>query len=179
MGKALTFEKEKLICGILYTDEERLASVIDSLRQLFGPIDYASSPYSFSGITPYYDKEMGNEVFRIFISFENLVTPDRIAEIKTATNRLEEEYSEDGSRRVNLDPGLIGPGKLVLPTTKPAAHRIALKDGIYAELTLFYARRDYQVLPWTYIDFRMPEVQKMLREIRTIYMKQRKTGLAQ
>ena len=175
MGLASPFEKEKLLCGCLYTDEAMLQSVREALEALFGAIDFVSAPYDFSEISPYYDGEMHGDVRRVFFSFRELVDPAELAMIKIKTNELEARFADSDGRLVNLDPGLMGPGKLILATTKPAAHRIALRDGIYAELTLFYARGDFQNLPWTYIDFRLPAVKAILREIRRGYMAERRS----
>ena len=39
-------------------------------------------------------------------------------------------------RAVNVDPGYVDGARLVLASTKDHAHRIWLRDGIYAEVTL-------------------------------------------
>jgi hypothetical protein len=67
---------------------------------------------------------------------------------------IEKEFSVDGNRRVNIDPGYITLSKIVLPTTKDCAHRIYLRDGIYAEITLMHYRGAWQPQPWTYPDYR-------------------------
>jgi hypothetical protein len=41
-----------------------------------------------------------------------------------------------------------------LVTTKNYGHRIYLKDGIYAEVTLIYRNKNFEVLEWTYLDYR-------------------------
>lgn len=175
MGLAQTFEKEKLICGCLVTDLSQLPTIQAELEQRWGPVDFVSDTYSFSEISPYYDEEMDGSVTRVFYSFRDLIDPSELAAIKTETNRIEAQYAAaDGSRRINLDPGTMGPGKLILATTKPAAHRIALSDGIFAEITLFYARGNFQNLPWTYIDFRQEKIKTILRAIRKNFMNQRK-----
>ena len=56
---------------------------------------------------------------------------------------LYEVITQDGGRRVNLDPGLLSLANLILATTKNRSHRIPLFDGIYAELTLLYAKKQF------------------------------------
>lgn len=176
MGQIHPFEKEKLICGILFTDESLLSPVLERLESLYGKTDTVSDPYPFSEISPYYDSEMQGSVKRLIVSFATCIDPAKLAAIKETTNAIEADFATAEGRRINLDPGLIGCGKLILATTKPAAHRIPLARGIYAEMTLFYARHAFQNLPWTYIDFRKDEVKAILEEIRKIYMRQRKNG---
>ena len=174
MGTAHEFEREKLFCGVLYTDENDYVRACERLRERFGAIDLESDPLSFSAFSDYYGYEMTGEVYRRFVSFEVFAAPDTIADIKTWTNEVEADMSVDGKRRVNLDPGLIGHGRLLLPTTKPAGHRIALRDGIYIEMTLFYSRGGWHEFPWTYRDFKSEEVQGIMTQIRKKYIKTRR-----
>jgi hypothetical protein len=177
MGFAGHFTKEKLICGILYRDNDFLDLAQNFLAENFGPADYMTEPRPFS-FSDYYDDEMGKGVTRIFIAFAALVDPARMAAIKTATNAFEQQIMRDGKRMVNLDPGLISTGRLLLATTKNAGHRFALADGIYGEITLFYSRRAFQALPWTYPDFRSEEVRKDMNAVRRLYREQLKTAKA-
>ena len=102
--------------------------------------------------------------------FEQLIDPAALAEIKRQTNEWEAEYAALGRhpepRPLNLDPGYITPAKLVLASTKDHAHRIYLRDGIYAEVTLAYRQRQWQPLEWTYPDYRRDDYQRFFSECR-------------
>ena len=175
MGTVYEFEKEKLIVGVIYHDEEIFNKALCDLKEEFGEIDFSCEEFSFSGeFSSYYDEELGGEGLRRIYSFKALVEPDRQAEIKKFTNALEAKYSQDGKRLINLDPGFINHGRLMLATTKEAGFRIPLSDGIYTELTLFYARGGWHKLPWTYRDYQSERVQKFITEVRAEYLKQRK-----
>lgn len=178
MGKAKNFEPEKLICAILYTDEADAEAALAKLRAAYGETDLTSLPYCFSDISPYYDGEMGGRVYRKIVSFSECRDPAELAAIKIFTNATEQETAVSGGRQINLDPGFVSAGRLSLATTKNAGHRIPLHDGIYAELTLFYARGGWNPFPWTYMDFKMPAVHLFLSQVRSIYMKQRKSWLS-
>ncbi len=178
MGTAQRFEPEKLICAILYTDEASADAAISKLKAAFGETDIESDSYSFSDISPYYDDEMGGTVFRKMLSFSECRDPQELAAIKTLTNSIEQQTADAGNRHINLDPGFISAGRLSLATTKNAGHRIPLADGIYAELTLFYARHAWHPFPWTYMDFKLPQVHDFLTQARKIYMQQRKSWLS-
>ena len=179
MGKAMHFEPEKLICAVLYTDENTAEQAIAALREQYGETDLVSGSYCFSEISPYYDSEMGGTVFRKLVSFAQCRDPQELAEIKQFTNSFEQSLAQNGGRCVNLDPGFVSCGRLSLATTKNAGHRIPLAGGIYAELTLFYARGAWNPFPWTYMDFKTEAVHSFLTEARGIYMKQRKDWLSQ
>ena len=105
----------------------------------FGPIARASEPFDFVQ-TSYYERTMGASLRKQFLVFQDLVDASRLAEIKLRTNALEDEltatqqYPE--ARPLNLDPGILALGKWMLATTKDQAHRIYLRDGIFAEVTL-------------------------------------------
>ena len=58
---------------------------------------------------------------------------------------------------MNLDPGCLSAGKVVLATTKNQQHRIYLGSGIYAEVALRYRDGRWQPWEWTYPDYRSPE----------------------
>ncbi|MGQ9632316.1 MAG: DUF4416 family protein [bacterium] len=160
-----------MIAGIISSDVGLYLKVQSDLVEKFGPIDYESETFPFD-YTDYYRKEMGEPLHKKFIAFQRLISPDEIAEIKLFTNRVEEEYSVDGRRRVNIDPGYVEMSKLVLPTTKNYAHRIYLGKGIYAEVTLIFQDGEFRPTEWTYPDYRTELYRRIASEIRELYKHQ-------
>lgn len=180
MGAVYEFEKEKLIIGVIYHDQEILRQAMDMLVSEFGEVDLVSEEFSFSGeFSTYYDDELGGEGLRRIYSFKETVSPDRQADIKIRTNEIEALFSEDGKRKINLDPGFINHGRLMLATTKETGFRVPLKDGIYTELTLFYARGGWQKFPWSYRDYQSERVQRFLTKVRSAYLAERRETLAE
>ena len=178
MGAVYEFEKEKLIIGVIYHEKEILERAMEILTSEFGEVEAVSEEFSFSGeFSTYYDDEIGGEGFRRIYSFKDTVDPSRQAAIKIRTNEIEAELSLDGRRRINLDPGFINHGRLLLATTKETGFRIPLKDGIYTELTLFWARGGWQKLPWTYRDYQSERVQKFITEVRRTYLADRRKNM--
>ena len=175
MGAVYEFEKEKLIIGVIYHEKEILDKALEILIGEFGEVEAVSEEFSFSEeFSTYYDDEIGGEGFRRIYSFKETIDPSRQAEIKIRTNEIEAELSQDGNRKINLDPGFINHGRLLLATTKATGFRIPLKDGIYTELTLFWARGGWQKLPWTYRDYQSERVQKFITEVRRTYLAKRR-----
>ncbi len=171
MGIAQQFEKEKLIIGIIYHDKGILQKALDILTEKFGEIEDVSEEFSFSReYSSYYDGELGGEGIRRIYSFKNTVDPEYQAEIKEFTNEIENGFE----RKINLDPGFINAGRLLLATTKQIGFRIALKRGIYTELTLYWARGKWQKLPWTYRDYQSERVQKFITKVRSKYLAERR-----
>lgn len=166
------YERVMLFMGVLSV-REFPASLKKELEDLFGPIALQTEPFPFD-FTTYYVPEMGEGIKRFFIAFENLISPDALPDVKTVTNEIEERYSEDGGRKINLDPGLITEGNIILATTKNRSHRIAIGKSLYAEVTLIYHSHGFESFPWTYADYRSEEVQKTLLLFRKQYLSLRK-----
>ncbi|OGO05509.1 MAG: hypothetical protein A2Y73_05965 [Chloroflexi bacterium RBG_13_56_8] len=143
----------------------------EALAGYFGEVDYRSALLPFDH-TDYYQREFGPSLQRQFIAFQKLIDPARLPEVKRITNALEERWSEEGQRRINLDPGYISASKLVLATTKNHSHRIYLGQGIYGEVTLTYQNKAFRPWPWTYPDYQSQAYLDIMQAIRGIYMQQ-------
>ncbi len=172
MGEIKEPQPVNLIIGMLTSIEEHFCFAETTLKKEFGAIDLKSDiiPFNF---TDYYQAEMGSNIQRRFFSFDKLIMPDRLADIKLWTNRLEEEITDKKvypvNRPINLDPGYISEAKLVLASTKDFSHRIYLRKGIYAEVTLQYRNERYESQPWTFPDYRTQQYQQFFLMVRNLY----------
>jgi hypothetical protein len=137
--------------------------------QQYGPIQLSSDPFDFTE-TDYYTATMGTGLKKQFLASERLIDSSALASIKRETNKWEVEYAALGrhaeQRPLNLDPGYLTPAKLVLASTKDHAHRIYLRDGIFAEVTLVFRQRKWQPLEWTYPDYRRDDYQRFFTTCR-------------
>jgi hypothetical protein len=170
-----TPEPVKLVMSLLSGDRGLVRSVIGELALEAGPPDLISENLPFA-YTDYYSEEMGPSLERRLVSFESLVMPDRLPEIKLRTNGLEERSARDGKRRINIDPGYLSAFHLILATGKGYAHRPYLREGIYADLTLLYRDGAFHALEWTYPDYREKGIQLLLMAVRKKYMLQRRAA---
>ena len=175
MGTITIPQLVKAVIGVLTPEPCLLPAVYAQLTERLGPIDFASELLPFTS-TSYYESEMGPGIQRQFISFQRLINADTLAAMKLFTNKVEQVFavkkSEGAARRVNLDAGYLCMAKLVLATTKDNAHRIYLRDGIYAEITLRFYRKTFQPWEWSYPDYRLPTYIAIFNQIRKIYRKQ-------
>jgi hypothetical protein len=152
----------------------------------WGSIALASPEFAFTE-TDYYEPTMGSNLKKAFWVFERPFDPANLAETKQLTNYWEDEFgriargggatADDGgdiadSRPLNLDPGYLTAAKLVLASTKDFAHRIYLRDGIFAEITLFYRRGCWEHHEWTFPDYRRGDYQEFFSRARD-YLKQK------
>jgi hypothetical protein len=142
------------------------------LQEAYGHISMVSNEFDFNH-TRYYEQEMGPGLRKRFLVFEKLAASDCLADVKNFTNGLERELADQRrfaeTRPVNLDPGLLQLGKFLLATTKDQAHRIYLRDGIYAEVTLRFQDGAFEPWPWTYADYREPAYREFLKNARDFF----------
>jgi len=129
----------------------------------WGPIAAESSAFEFAE-TDYYEPTMGAGLKKIFWVYERLIDPGRLITMKRKTNDWEAGYTgvsaHQEPRPLNLDPGYLTLGKLVLASTKDHAHRLYLGEGIYAEVTLQYRHHQWQSSDWTFPDYQRADYQQ-------------------
>jgi len=171
MGIARTPQPVKLVASLLTGELDLLDRVRAELVGVYGPIDYLSELLAFDH-TDYYTAEHGPDLQRLIVTFERLIGPGDLPAIKNSTNQLEESLAREGRRPINIDPGYVSLGKLVLASTKDHAHRIYLSQGIYAEGTLTYQRGKFRPWPWTYPDYGSEQYCAMFYGIRERYKEQ-------
>lgn len=171
MGKIQKEIPAKLICGLIYSNEEISKDAKMSLERKLGKIDFESKVLDFN-FTDYYENELGKDLKRQFISFQGLISPSKLSSIKRFTNKLEKRFSKNGHRMVNIDPGYLNGSKLVLATTKDFSHRVYLSKGIFAEVTLSYRGNSFTSWEWTYPDYKTEAYREIFNRIRLNYLKQ-------
>lgn len=171
MGKIIISKPVKLICGLISNDEALFLAAKRLLEKKFGPVDFESERLKFDH-TSYYADELGQDLKRVFLSFKKLFDPSYLSRAKIYSDKIEKFLSCKGKRRINIDPGYIDLAKVVLASTKDFSHRIYLGRGIYAEITLIFKNGGFQVLDWTYPDYRTSEYLKIVSDIRGAYHRQ-------
>jgi len=146
------FKKAKYFCGLIFRREQDAAEALALLQEFVSAVDSRSAVIPFT-VTDYYQAEMGAPLFRQFVSFRELLAPERLPEIKTGAIGLEQRLAVAGKRTVNLDPGYLSEANVIIATAKNHYHRVPLRDGIYAHIE--YVLKDGRInfLPWTYPDF--------------------------
>jgi len=175
MAQVRPIRPARLIAGLIAVDDGALELPIEPLESEFGPVDLRSGVIPFD-FTDYYEKEMGARLKRQLTSFERLIDPAALADAKLFTNGLEMKLaaeSPDGpKRRVNIDPGYLTEAKLVLASAKDFSHRIYLRDGIFAEVTLHFRKGDWHPWPWTFPDYATEPYRAFFREARARFREQ-------
>lgn len=164
-------EEACLVMGVLYVADDIRVKADKILTEKYGPFLMVSDVIDFN-YTTYYNEEMGEGIKRVYYAFETLIKKDSLADIKCMTNTIENDFSSDGKRSINLDPGYLDMSKLILASAKDFSHRIYLRDGIYGEITFIFHKNGSQFLPWSYADYKDTPAQKFFYAVREMYHKQ-------
>ncbi len=139
------------------------------LEKRFGRIEYETIeiPCTIAG---FYKEEMGEPLFRRFFCFEKPVPRDFLVEAKKICHKIEPMFADHVDdfifRTVNIDPGIMTPDNIVMASHREYNHRLYLKDGVYAEIALIYARDHFARLPWTCADFYHDEAIDFFMRVR-------------
>ncbi|WP_198391194.1 DUF4416 family protein [Brachyspira sp. SAP_772] len=170
MSKSIKQSKAVLVIALMYSESEIYNNTLNELINNFGNTKIIGEEYLFSH-SHYYADEMGEDLKKRFIVFENMIERDYIVEVKKITDEIEKKYLDsNNNRKINIDPAILTLENFVLVTNKNFTHRIYLKDGVFADLTLIYKKKKgYTELPWTYADYSSNETKLFLKQIRELF----------
>ena len=166
MGNTRPTEKVKLIAALISNNAALFNKARHILEKAFGnPVDFESETLDFTH-TGYYNDEMGLNLKRKFFSFKRPVPLKDIEKTKLISNKIEQKFSINNKRSINIDPGYLDLAKLVLFSTKDYSHRIHAGKGIFAEVTLHFKNDTFNAWPWTYPDYRTGDYISIFNSIR-------------
>ncbi len=158
----------QLFVSVFSASPDLIEEAVNRLEGVLGPREEQSPLLPFDK-TDYYVPEFGPNLVRRFVFFQKLFPQERIVAVKHLAWKIEKEFSVQGKRRVNIDPGYLLLERLVLVTFKNFSHRLYLGEGVYGEVTLIFRHGHYQPLPWTYPDYADEEVRALFRRMREKY----------
>lgn len=156
-----------MVTGVLYGSEDRFRWVLEKTVALWGEPELVSEAFLFD-ITDYY-RDIAPCLFRRFLGFRGLRGAGELADWKRLSCALELESRTP--RDVNIDPGYVDGARLVLASTKNHAHRIWLRDGIYAEVTLRFKFGKWLPFDYTFPDFAEGRYDDFLTAARRLWLK--------
>lgn len=157
-------------CAVITRHDAARRWAIETIAEGWGAAHVASAeiPFQAGG---YYTPTMGDNLRKKLVAFGDFQDPAGLADWKRQTNQWEAEYAARSnfaeSRPLNLDAGYVTQAKLVLATTKDRDHRIYLRDGMFAEVTLTYVGKRWQHHRWSYPSYRTDEVAKFAAACRS------------
>jgi hypothetical protein len=165
MGNIGTEPQVKLFTGLIFSSTQNIENIYEKLIEKWGGIEHKSEIIPFD-YTDYYSVEMGKNLMRQWVSFKNEINAGALADIKAVSNDIEQKFTVSEKRQINIDPGYITLANVILASTKDFSHRIYLRKGIYAEITLIYKGKEFIFLPWTYPDYKSKTAIDFFKNIR-------------
>jgi hypothetical protein len=160
------------IVGVLAASPELLSAAGAVLAAEVAPIALASEPAAWAQ-SDYYVGEMGASIWRQYLALDVRMAAEELADLKRLTNRLEDRWRGARGRAVNLDPGYLDLLRVVLASTKDAAHRVAIGAGLYAEATLHFAQGSFHPWPYTYPDYAGVDARDFFTRVRARFRAER------
>ncbi|GHS86530.1 hypothetical protein AGMMS49957_04850 [Synergistales bacterium] len=165
----------KLITGVLYPDEEGFdwfGWVVGELEVLWGKPEIISDSAPFDR-TDYY-RDIAPALLRRFICFGGMRGAGDLAAWKKEAIAV--EAKSRSPRIVNIDPGYVDGARLVLASTKDHAHRIYLRGGIFAEVTMRYRNKKWTPFDYTFPDFASGVYDQFLTAARMLWVREHTTN---
>lgn len=121
---------------------------------------------SFNPLMNYYAKEMGDKLKRVIFFDHSFRERDEIVGLKKKATAVEQKFSKENRRLINIDVGYVAKEHVILATGKPYSHRVYLQEGVYAELVYTYQDKTFKSLPWTYPDYQHEEKIQFFNQFR-------------
>jgi hypothetical protein len=173
MGGIMSEQVEVLpvvpIISVISSDEglKRESGLL--LESEFGAADLLSGLYPFD-LSDYYEAEMGIKLTRRWFSFSTLRDASELAAWKYICVDIEQKFLDpDANRMVNIDPGYLDYGKLVLASFKSAPDKIYMGRGVWAHTCLRFGNGGFTAPDHSFPDFIDGRFNDYMIEVRKNY----------
>lgn len=160
-----------VICG----SPDPMEGVLLELSGFFGEVILRSMPFPFDKST-YYQPEMGTDLVRTWLCFSGLRDPSGLPGWKLFCFGVEETWSGASGRTVNLDPGYLDHGKLVLASFKAAPDKVYMGEGVWAHTCLRYRFGDFCGPDHSFPDFIDGRFNVFFKEAKGMYRRLLRTA---
>jgi hypothetical protein len=157
------------VVSLISSDEEQRQEARDRLAGILGTVETSSVLYPFD-LSDYYSPEMGGNLTRLWLAFGDLRDPSELADWKIGCCDIENDLLDsEGNRIVNIDPGYIDFGKLVLASFKEAPDKIYMGRGVWAHTCLRYGHGEFTAPDHSFPDFKDGRFDGFMLEARRRY----------
>lgn len=158
-----------VIISIISLEDKLKAIARTGLESRFGKAELESPLYPFD-LSDYYEKEMGYSLTRRWFCFSKLWDASELVEWKYFCESIENDHLDDkGNRKVNIDPGYLDYGKLVLASFKSAPDKIYMGRGVWAHTCLRYGNGSFMAPDHSFPDFEDGRFNDFMLEARRLY----------
>lgn len=156
------------VVSVISNSPDPMARILPDLQGYFGEVALKSGSFPFD-MSTYYQAEMGAGLSRTWLCFSRLRDPSELPEWKLFCHGVEEAMSQGPARTVNLDPGYLDHGKLVLASFKPAPDKVYMGQGVWAHTCLRYRFGDFHGPDHSFPDFIDGRFNDFFREAKSLY----------
>lgn len=164
------------VVSVLSGPDGGVMAVRQALEGFFGGIALESEPFPFD-MSDYYVPEMGGSLFRVWFCFSDLRDPSELPDWKVYCRGLEQEHLSPSGRTVNLDPGYLDHGKLVLASFKPSPDKIYMGNGVWAHTCLRYRFGDFSGPDHSFPDFIDGRFNRFFKKAKGFYRRLLRTRM--
>ncbi len=183
MAQPTIHDPVQFFIGVIAKDESLMEKVKESFANKWDIVQPESARLDFDNFTEYYKPEMGTGLIRVWFPlekkeseedtpeepFERLGQPEDLVRLKWICTAIEINLANEGTRRVNLDPGYLTEAKIILASFKDFAHRIYLTQGVFADMQLVFKGGKFIPREWTFSDYQTAEAQRFFLKLRELY----------
>jgi len=157
------------LVSVIFPGDTFPEGIGEALEEVFGEAVLESARYPFD-LSDYYEAEMGCDLGRVWLGFRRLSDPSLLPSWKLACREIEKESSrEGGNRTINVDPGYMDFGKLVLASFKEAPDKIYVGSGVWAHVCLRYGHGGFTAPSHSFPDFRDGRFLEFMLRARSTY----------
>lgn len=161
------------LISFLAKNRNQLEDAVSEVKETWANFQLINERFNFDE-TDYYTEEMGKPLYRWWGYRDVLGDPSDLVTWKHKCESVENSLrTNEGNRTVNLDPGYLNYGLLVLGSHKHHHQKIYLGEGVYADPILEYVDGSFRPFHWTFPDFQDDRYYPVFRDIRKKYKKLR------
>ena len=150
-----------LFMAIMYSSEDVFTKTKNDLISKYGEVKAEGSSYAFS-FTDYYEKEMGSNLKKKFLIFNKEISKQDLIDIKLFITEIEEKYSINNKRTINIDPGYLSSKEFVLATFKQRSFKEKIHDKVWLHKVLEFDGNNIKHFFHTFADYKDKNNQKFI-----------------
>ena len=157
-----------LFLAVMYNDYGILNEALLEIEKHFGVVFFKIRDYDFK-FTDYYNDEFGSNLKKTIFVLDSKIKKEDLVEIKILCTQIEGEFSQDGKRSVNIDPGYFNGKEAVLASFKNKDFKEDLGDAIFAHKVLEFDGSKARDFFHTFADFKSKDAHDFFLNIKALY----------
>ena len=146
-----------LFLAVMYNDDGVLTEALAEIEKHFSAVFFKMRYYDFD-FTDYYKDEFGDNLKKTVFVLDPKIMKEDLVDIKMLCSQIEGDFSKEGKRSINIDPGYFNQEEVVLASFKGKDFKEELEDGVFAHKVLEFDGNAANDPPHTFADFKSKDV---------------------